>query len=255
MKGRYLFFLLLFIGFSGCDKSAKIIATIPDGTYFGTFQRILTSGEGQKANIWLTFSSGRWSGQSDIPNYPALCHGTYKAVGEKLIFENECAFTADFDWSLILSGEYKYTLDGDNLTITKSYGIPATETYSDAYSVSRPKTGIKKSPIDGTWVESVLKTDTIVFSPEYDGQFPVFNLKRAKGNSEGYTLPGYCSGPYNYILGENSISVNWFLSSNSAYNRYYFEMMPEGKELKIGTFFSDPPEPMKTDTLTFIKIN
>lgn len=106
----------------------------------------------------------------------------------------------------------------------------------------------------GTWVESISGTDTIVFSPEYDGQFPVFNLNRKFRITDGYTLPGYFSGPYWYILRENSISINWFLSSNSAFNRYYFKLMPEGNQLKIASFFSDPPEPLSGDTLTFTKI-
>jgi hypothetical protein len=98
-----------------------------------------------------------------------------------------------------------------------------------------------------------LKTDTIVFSPEYDGQFPIFNLNRGFRDDNPH-LPKYCSGPYWYILGENSISVNWFLSSNIAYNRYYFEMTPGKVEFKIGNFFTDPTATFNPDTLTFIKI-
>lgn len=254
MKNLYLLILLLIFGFSGCKKTISNPEVIPNGTYFGTFQRNLISGKGQKANIRITFSSGKWNGQSDIANYPALCHGTYKTEGNKVIIENECAFTANFDWSLILSGEYKLQTEGDTLTITKSVENPAIESYSDVYSLSVPKTGIKKSPIDGTWIEITKKSDIIIFSPEFDGQFPIFNLERKKRFAGGHKLLGYSSGSYHYILGENSISVNSFLSSNSAYNRFYFKMMPGENEFRIGNFFANFPPYFNTDTLTFTKI-
>jgi len=254
MKILNILIPMLIIGISGCEKSAKNPEQIPDGSYFGTFQRNPASGGGQKANIQITFSKGRWTGQSDIVNYPVIGYGTYKTQGNKLSFDNECAFTANFDWSLILSGEYDYTINGDAIALTKVYSNPATEPFTDSYSLSSPKTGIKKSPLDGTWVESVQKTDTLFFSPEFDGQYPVFNLKREKRLAEGYLLPGYFSGPYHYILGENSISVNWFLSSNSAFNRGYFKMLPGENDFLIGNFFTEPPTAMYTDTLTFTKI-
>ena len=254
MKNLWIGFIALILGLSSCEKPVTGQKAIPDGTYFGTFQRTWESGEGQKANISITFSSGKWSGQSDIEHYPALCRGTYEAGNGKLVFSNECIWTADFDWSLILSGEYNFTLIGDSLLFSKHYGNLATGVYTDSYCVSFPKSGMKESPISGTWLESISKTDTLVFSPEYDGLYPVFNLKRKFRVTEGYSLPGYFSGPYWYILGENSISVNWFLSSNSQYNRYYFKLIPEGNELKIGSFFADPPFPLGRDTLTFTKI-
>ena len=253
MKFLYFLFAGIITVFSGCKKQTD--TKIPDGTYYGTFQRSLISGDEQIANVLISFNEGKWSGQSDIPNYPALCRGTYRIENNKLIFENECAWTADFDWSLILSGMYEYNLSGDSLFISKKYGNAAIETYSDIYSVSLRKTGIKQSPLTGTWVENLQKTDTLVFSPEYDGQYPIVTLNRNKRESGEYSVPGYSTGPYWYILGKNSISLNWFLSSNSIFNRYFFTLMPSGNQLKIGRFFTDTPPLLENDTLTFTKIN
>ncbi len=254
MKYLYVILVSLVIGFCGCEKAGISQKVIPDGTYTGTFQRKTISGEGLKANISITFSAGRWYGQSDMMNYPSLCRGIFKTELNKLIFENECAWTADFDWSLIVSGEYKYILAGDSLLISRDYGSHGVESYTDVYTISLPVIGLKVSPVIGTWVETLSKTDTIVFSPEYEGLYPVFSLNRGFRITEGHTLPEYFSGLYHYIPGENSISVNWFLSSNSAFNRYYFEMTPDRNEFRIGSFFSDPPAPLQTDTLTFIRL-
>jgi hypothetical protein len=116
------------------------------------------------------------------------------------------------------------------------------------------KVELKTSPLNGTWVELEKRSDTIVFSPEYDGQNPIFNLKRGFRIADGHKLPDYYSGPYNFKLGQNSISVYWFLSSGS-FQIYYFELIPEENKFKIGNFFKDP-EKKKTesDTLIFIRI-
>ena len=113
---------------------------------------------------------------------------------------------------------------------------------------------LKTSPLNGTWIEEEKKNDTIFFSPEYDGQNPIFELKRGFRIAEGYKLPDYFSGPYNYKLSNNSISVYWFLSSGS-FQTYYFKMITGENKFKIGNFFKDP-EKKKTesDTLIFTKI-
>jgi hypothetical protein len=116
------------------------------------------------------------------------------------------------------------------------------------------KNELKSSPLKGTWIEMEKKTDTIVFSSEYDGQNPIFNLKRGFRFTEGYKLPDYYSGPYNFILGKESISVYWFLSSGS-FQTYYFKLIPGENRFKIGNFFKDPErKKTESDTLIFIRI-
>jgi len=117
------------------------------------------------------------------------------------------------------------------------------------------KSVLKTSPLKGTWVELTRKSDTIVFSSEFDGQNPVFNLKRGtRITEEGYTLPDYYSGPYNFKLGQNSISVYWFLSSGS-YRTYYFKLISGEDKFEIGNFFKDPEKKKpESDTLIFMRI-
>ena len=104
---RYLFFIIfcLTLSFTSCNKSTSN-SIILNGTYSGTFQRLTKSG-GQISNVTITFSGNTWTGQSQYAKYPALCQGTYKEISaDSISFENTCPWTAEFDWSLILNGDY-----------------------------------------------------------------------------------------------------------------------------------------------------
>jgi len=121
-------------------------------------------------------------------------------------------------------------------------------------NASCQKNSFAKSPLSGTYIEFEKQKDTIVFASEYDGQNPVFELKRGYRISEGYELPDYYSGPYNYKISQNSISLYWFLSSGS-FQSYYFQNLPEEDRFEIGNFFKNPAENTnEKDTLVFIRI-
>lgn len=112
----------------------------------------------------------------------------------------------------------------------------------------------KTISLNGTYVELRNRTDTIVFSPDYNSRSLVFNLKRGFRMAEGYRLPDYFSGFYSYTLGAKSITMHWFLSSGPA-QKYYFELFPGKDQFKIGNFFKDPEKKkVESDTLTFIRI-
>ncbi len=131
---RY-FLLILFclaLSFTSCKKTGSN-AIIPNGTYSGTFQRLINTG-GQISNVTITFSGNTWTGQSQYPKYPALCKGTYKEKSaDSISFENSCPWTAEFDWSLILSGDYKIVISGENLEMSHNY----RNGYSDIYKLKR----------------------------------------------------------------------------------------------------------------------
>ena len=115
-----------------CKKTNPDLV-IPDGTYVGTFQR-LTSGSGQTSNVTITFSANSWIGQSQFAKYPALCNGTYKANGvDNITFENACPWTAEFDWTLILSRDYKIKVVGNNVEISRDYN----GTFKDIYNLTK----------------------------------------------------------------------------------------------------------------------
>lgn len=135
MKKLIFIIWILIISNTSCEKSHN--DKIPDGVYIGTFQRQLAFGGGDIAQITISFSSNTYSGVSDKPRYPAFCDGTYNIEKQKIIFVNACVWTADFDWSLILSGEYNFTLIGKLLVITRSFLGSSTDTWIDKYTLTK----------------------------------------------------------------------------------------------------------------------
>lgn len=129
--------LILWIFLLSCDKEEQPSIKIPDGNYIGTFQRKPVWHESAVSNISLTFTSNKWSGAGNIQKYPALCSGTYSIMGDTILFENECFWTAEFDWSLILSGKYKIEQTDDGFVITRDYRSATTDTYVDRYIIKK----------------------------------------------------------------------------------------------------------------------
>ncbi|MDE3235984.1 MAG: hypothetical protein KGO81_08530 [Bacteroidota bacterium] len=131
---RYLFSALLILTLLtvSCKKVNQTFV-IPEGTYVGAFQRLTSSG-GQVSNVTITFSGNNWTGESQFIKYPALCHGTYKVIGtDSITFENACFWTAEFDWTLILSQNYKIKVVGNNLEISRDYnGV-----FKDVYNLTK----------------------------------------------------------------------------------------------------------------------
>ena len=113
-------------------------------------------------------------------------------------------------------------------------------------TISCEKDRIETPPIQGTWIESIYKTDTLVF----DNQSKRFNLYRG-GENLSHKVS---SIPFVYDLKKDSISISWLLSSATFGSfKYYFDLDEEKKQMKIGNFFVDSLD-SKTE-LTFSKIN
>lgn len=123
MKTKIFFLLTLVITIFGCNKDDENIETSIDGNYIGIFDR-----SGNTSNVELTFNNGTWTGESETVKFPALCNGTYSGSGNVITFKNACAWTAEFDWSLILGGDWNYTLNGNSLILTKANGDKYTLT-------------------------------------------------------------------------------------------------------------------------------
>lgn len=123
MKVKILVLLGLIIAIVGCNKDDDNIKANINGDYVGFFER-----NGNTSNVKLTFNNGTFNGQSEIEKFPALCNGTYTISESKITFSNDCPWTAEFDWSLILSDKWDLNLNNNTLIMTKSNGDKYTLT-------------------------------------------------------------------------------------------------------------------------------
>ena len=114
---------------ASCDSEQKIEPPLEPATYIGEFFRSSPNADWRVANVTITFEHGSFIGESDIRSYPAICRGTYKVVGNKITFENECFFTAEFDWTFILDGDFLRETHGDEIWLTREYGDNVFDLY------------------------------------------------------------------------------------------------------------------------------
>lgn len=112
------------------DDTSDFTFPLEEGAYQGVFYRSSPNARWATADVTLTFEDGRFSGSSDSEKYPAICEGTYQVVGsEKVNFENSCAWTADFDWTFILDGEFNISEEDQKLVISREYEGSVVDTY------------------------------------------------------------------------------------------------------------------------------
>ncbi len=124
MKSRVLI-LILFMTFACNDDDSQVASDeqITNGDYIGVFER-----NGVTSNVELNFNNGEFTGSSETEKFPAICSGEYSISDNQILFENECIWTAEFDWTLILSESWSYTFQDNVLIMIKSNGDKYTLT-------------------------------------------------------------------------------------------------------------------------------
>lgn len=100
----------------GCKKENDLL--IQQGTYKGTFTVTYKSGT-RKGQTTVELKDGRYSCLGNVNKIPAGGSGKYSFDKKSITFNDENAWTADFDGGLILGGRYDYTFDGKNLKINR----------------------------------------------------------------------------------------------------------------------------------------
>ncbi|TVP50846.1 MAG: hypothetical protein EA341_06615 [Mongoliibacter sp.] len=102
----FLQFILICLLWLSCAEAENVTLLSEKMELEGTFQRISGDEAGPVAEVTILLRSGKWEGNSSRSKYPALCKGSYLVSENTISFENECMWTADFDWTLILNGTY-----------------------------------------------------------------------------------------------------------------------------------------------------
>lgn len=127
MKMSIKLFITLSFLLLGCENTPKLPDL--DGNYAGSYTR----GDSITA-ITLSIDNYRFEGDSEINRFPAICAGTVGWDEYTIEFDDECTWTADFDWTLILSGSYTYAYSKDKLTFYRGTGD-----YYERYTIEKLK--------------------------------------------------------------------------------------------------------------------
>ena len=112
--------MLLAVAFAGCDETE--IANLK-GSYSGTFiyHNPSDAAAPKSGPVTVTFDGTTYSSTRNPDYIPAGGSGTFEFSDKKTVkFEDQNFWTANFDWNLILKGEYDYEIKGDSLIITRS---------------------------------------------------------------------------------------------------------------------------------------
>ena len=123
MKSKILLLIGIMFMTLACNNDDENPQSEINGEYVGIFER-----NGNTSNVELNINNGIYSGESDTVKFPAICNGNYSVSSNLIMFQNECIWTAEFDWTLILSDEWNYDLNGNTLILTKSNGDKYTLT-------------------------------------------------------------------------------------------------------------------------------
>jgi hypothetical protein len=127
MNYKLSFLITLTLIFFSCNKAPKLPDL--DGSYAGSYTR----GDSTTAII-LNIQNYSFEGSSEAAHFPSICHGTVGWDEYTIQFSDECSWTADFDWSLILSGSYMYAYSSTKLTFWRGKGD-----YYERYTIEKLK--------------------------------------------------------------------------------------------------------------------
>ncbi|TGV00492.1 hypothetical protein [Flavivirga rizhaonensis] len=132
MKSKIIILIGILIFIVACSNDDNFESKI-NGRFTGTFDR-----NGNISNVELNFENGTFSGSSEIIKFPAICSGKYNRIGfNKIEFINECPWTAEFDWSLILGGVWNYTFNENELTLIRYHSDNGLDNTEDKYILQK----------------------------------------------------------------------------------------------------------------------
>ena len=118
MIGRAIVFPLLISLNFGCEDVGMRLE-IRNGTYTGTFTIRQSDGSEHSGGVTFTFHDGSYTCSPEVRYLPPGGAGTYHTFGTTLVLTDTVAHTAEFDWTLILGGEFAFSFDGRTLKLTQ----------------------------------------------------------------------------------------------------------------------------------------
>jgi hypothetical protein len=124
MRVRILLLFFVCTLVVSCKKDRPTF--LSDGIYTGTFQRY-----SRIEPIQIKIQGNNFTGLSaSSDHYPVLGYGTFKLDRNTIEFANKAGFTADFDWTLILDGQYKIITRGPEIKFQRIYPNDEADMYT-----------------------------------------------------------------------------------------------------------------------------
>lgn len=119
--------LSLFLLVSACEKNDNNDdsndQTLANGLYKGTFSRTGMD----TVNVSISVFQGGFEGESERQYYPAICRGSVSKDNNSITFRDSCAWQANFDWTLILNGNYQLSENGNEIRMWRNNGASIDE--------------------------------------------------------------------------------------------------------------------------------
>jgi hypothetical protein len=122
MRRLVIFLLPLFV-FIACKKDSNTIQQeLESAIYKGTFTVNYNDKIHSASDIEVVLNSDKsYNSTGNInPRIPAGGSGTYIIKDNAILFDDQNHWTADFDWGLVLAGEYKITSNNKKLILKKT---------------------------------------------------------------------------------------------------------------------------------------
>jgi hypothetical protein len=116
MKMKNWVLVLLFVFTNSMPSFSQGVKSIQPGEYKGKF-KVVMHDKTERGITKVLFTPDRYSCEGNDQRLPAGGSGTYTIKGNKILFFDENMWTADFDWNLILNGEYDFDYDGKKLKL------------------------------------------------------------------------------------------------------------------------------------------
>lgn len=113
---RFGFALMVLL--SACTDKDKPAEVTLQGSYSGMFTVEYNDGDVRSNPVTINFDENKYVCSSGSNYTPAGGSGTFVIEGSKITFQDENFWTANFDWNLILSGEYNLSFAGGEIEIS-----------------------------------------------------------------------------------------------------------------------------------------
>ncbi len=117
---NFLLIIILISFFNSCTEEEEIYSTIDDGIYEGTFIIVESDGKMYSGKVTFTFNKSTYTCVPEIRYLPPSGGGSFQTNKNKIMLEDKVIHTAEFDWTLILNGEFYFIYDGNKLILKQN---------------------------------------------------------------------------------------------------------------------------------------